>query len=113
MNYVSTRGAAPPAGFADVLLGALAPDGGLYLPHAWPRADTEALAPVAGSTYQHVALSILQQFAGDCFRAEELREDIAAACASFDHPEIVPLVELERDLYLLELFHGPTLAFKD
>jgi threonine synthase len=113
MNYISTRGVVTPANFADVLVGALAPDGGLCLPHAWPRADSKTLALLAGSTYQHVAVSILQKFTGDCFLMEELREDVAAAYASFDHPEIAPLVELEPGLYLLELFHGPTLAFKD
>jgi threonine synthase len=113
LNYISTRGTSAPAGFADILLGALAPDGGLYLPQSWLGADPEALTPPAGSAYTDIALSILQLFAGEGFLADELRKDITAACASFDHLEIAPLVELEPGLYLLELFHGPTLAFKD
>jgi len=111
LKYVSTRGAAASTGFADVLLGALAADGGLYLPDRWPSTNYEELGPF--SRYQDVALSILEFFVGDCFSAQELREDIAAAYASFDHPDVAPLVALEPGLYLLELFHGPTLAFKD
>jgi threonine synthase len=111
LKYISTRGGAPPADFAKVLLGALAPDGGLYLPQSWPRADGEIVSVDAG--YQDVALSILQPFTGGTFTSQQLREDVSAAYSQFDHPDIAPLVELERGLYLLELFHGPTLAFKD
>lgn len=106
MNYISTRRRASSANFSEVLLGSLASDAGLYLPESWPR----IAAPAAG--YQDVAHSILQPFAGD-LSAPHLLDDIAAAYAAFDHPEIAPLVELESGLYLLELFHGPTLAFKD
>ena len=108
MNYISTRCAKPPAGFADVLLGALASDGGLYLPEKWLPA-----APNTSALYGDVALSILQPFATAALSSDHLREDIAAAYASFSHPDIAPLVELKPGLYLLELFHGPTLAFKD
>ncbi|HLY05607.1 MAG TPA: threonine synthase [Rhizomicrobium sp.] len=108
MNYISTRGAAPAVGFADMLLGALASDGGLYLPENWPTA-----VPLVSRHYQDVARSILQPFATAALLPEDLREDVAAAHASFDHADIAPLVELEPGLCLLELFHGPTLAFKD
>jgi threonine synthase len=108
LNYISTRGAASPTSFGDMLLGSLASDGGLYLPQSWPRANADALAP----DYQNVALAILQPFVDD-ISAQYLHEDIAAAYSTFDHPDVAPLVELETGLYLLELFHGPTLAFKD
>jgi len=113
MNYVSTRGAAPPIGFADVLLGALAPDGGLWMPALWPRFSAQEIEAFSLNSYAEVAQAVLANFAGPCFGDEDLRTDIAAAYASFDHPDIAPLVELEPGLYLLELFHGPTLAFKD
>jgi threonine synthase len=108
VNYISTRGAASPTTFANVLLGSLAIDGGLYLPQSWPHATAEAL-PL---DYQRVVFSILQPFVGD-LSAQYLRADIAAAYSTFDRSDIAPLVELETGLYLLELFHGPTLAFKD
>lgn len=108
MNYISTRGRAAAVGFADVLLGSLASDGGLYVPEAWPQVDAEALPEF----YHEVVLSILRPFL-DGYSPAALREDVAAAYGSFDHREIAPLVELEPGLYLLELFHGPTLAFKD
>src|SRR5579862_4467234 len=108
MNYINTRGGTPADSFADVLLGGLAGGGGLYLPETWPR------APFGTSMrYQDVALSILQPFASTAVSPDDLNSDIAAAYDSFDHPDIAPLVELEPGLYLLELFHGPTLAFKD
>jgi threonine synthase len=106
MKYVSTRGLAPECGFADVLLSGLAPDGGLYMPRVWPRAGA---VPVA---YVDAAFEILRPLA-DSFSDEELREDIHAAYATFDDPRIAPLVEIAPNRYLLELFHGPTLAFKD
>src|SRR5579871_4617569 len=111
MNYISTRGGASPAGFADVLLGALAPDGGLYLPDTWPRAHDFGFS--SEDRYQDVACTILQAFAAEATSASDLRDDIAAAYDSFAHPDVAPLVELEPGLHLLELFHGPTLAFKD
>jgi threonine synthase len=106
MKYISTRGAASAVSFADVLLGSLARDGGLYLPESWPRTGTQT------TDYQDVAFSTLRLFVGNDSK-QHLNEDIAAAYASFDHPDIAPLVELQPGLYLLELFHGPTLAFKD
>lgn len=106
MRYISTRGRTSAASFADVLLGSLAGDGGLYMPEAWPRAVGQ------GADYQGVARSILSGFV-DRASARHLQTDIANAYATFDQPDIAPLVELEPGLYLLELFHGPTLAFKD
>lgn len=109
-RFISTRGHAPETGFAEILLAGLAPDGGLYLPAAWPRVD---LAAMAGASYAEAAYAILSQFAGASFSEAELRQDIAAAYADFDAPDIAPLTEIGQDEYLLELFHGPTLAFKD
>jgi threonine synthase len=109
-HFISTRGQAPEAGFAEILLAGLAPDGGLYLPAAWPRID---LAAIKDASYADAAYAILSQFAGASFSEAELRRDIADAYADFDAPDIAPLVEIGKDEYLLELFHGPTLAFKD
>jgi threonine synthase len=109
MQFISTRGAAPPASFSDVLLAGLAPDGGLYLPNGWPRI-TDGLA---GLTYQDAAIRILSEFTQGSFSDAELRAAVEAAYAGFDRPAIAPLSEIGDGRYLLELFHGPTLAFKD
>ena len=113
MRYVSTRGQSPPQSFGDILLAGLAPDGGLYAPEAWPNVDAAETASFAGMPYQEAAFRILKRFTGDAFSDSEFRDDIGSAYASFDSEEIVPLVELAPGRYLLELFHGPTLAFKD
>lgn len=109
MMFISTRGQAAPASFSDVLLAGLAPDGGLYLPQAWPQVG----GGFKGLRYQDVAFRILSEFTRGSFSDAELREAIEAAYADFDAPQIAPLVEIGPDRYLLELFHGPTLAFKD
>lgn len=112
-TFISTRGQAPAASFADVLLAGLAPDGGLYLPQAWPQFSDAELAAFAGLSFQEAAYRVLSRFTGPSFTEAELREAIAAAYSDFDAPEIAPLVEIGQGKYLLELFHGPTLAFKD
>jgi threonine synthase len=112
-TFLSTRGQAPAASFADVLLAGLAPDGGLYLPQAWPQFSDADLAAFRDIPYQDAAYRVLSRFTGPSFTEAELREAIAAAYAGFDAPEIAPLVEIGKNKYLLELFHGPTLAFKD
>src|SRR3954470_723272 len=109
MMFISTRGQAAPASFSEVLLAGLAPDGGLYLPQAWPQVT----GSFAGLRYQDAAFRILSEFTRGSFSDTELREAIDAAYADFDAPDIAPLVEIGPDRYLLELFHGPTLAFKD
>jgi len=111
--YISTRGSAPRQSFSDILLSGLAPDGGLYMPEAWPQVDPSELAYFKNASYEAAAFNILSLFAGQSFSDAELKADIAAAYASFDTPDIAPLVEIGPDLHLLELFHGPTLAFKD
>ena len=112
-TFISTRGQASAASFADVLLAGLAPDGGLYLPQSWPQFSDAELAAFAGISYQEAAYRVLSRFTGPSFTETELREAIAAAYADFDAPKIAPLVEIASNKYLLELFHGPTLAFKD
>jgi len=113
MRYVSTRGGAPEAGFVDILLAGLAPDGGLYLPAAWPAFSPDEIAAFAGRPYPEVAADILGRFAGDEIDPETLNRICARAYAGFSHPAVAPLVQLAPDRFLLELFRGPTLAFKD
>jgi threonine synthase len=111
VKYVSTRGQAPVLDFADVLLAGLASDGGLYVPEAWPElpADWDVPRP-----YVDVAADVLWPYVeGSTLARAELDEMVAAAYATFDHPDVCPLVEIEPGLYVVELFHGPTLAFKD
>ncbi|GAA0531453.1 threonine synthase [Rhizomicrobium palustre] len=113
MRYISTRGQSPAISFADMLLAGLAPDGGLYLPETWPSFTPAEIAAFKGKPYTDVAEAVLGKLIGDSFTPEELRADIAAAYASFDFPAIAPLSEIGRGRYLMELYHGPTLAFKD
>jgi threonine synthase len=112
-QFISTRGEAPQASFADVLLAGLAPDGGLYMPAAWPHFSAAEIAAFKGKRYQDVAYEILSRFVGESFSAAELKEDIEAAYAGFERPDIAPLSPMSGNRYLLELFHGPTFAFKD
>jgi threonine synthase len=113
MQFISTRGQAPQTSFADVLLAGLAPDGGLYLPASWPQFTAGEIAAFKGARYQDVAFQILSRFTAGSFSDGELREAIEAAYSDFDAPDIAPVVEIGDGQYLLELFHGPTLAFKD
>jgi threonine synthase len=113
MMFISTRGQARPASFSDVLLAGLAPDGGLYLPESWPQFSAAEISAFKGMRYQDVAFTVLSKFTAGSFSDDELRAAIEAAYADFDAPEIAPLVEIGEGRYLLELFHGPTLAFKD
>ncbi|MDJ0769371.1 MAG: threonine synthase [Ilumatobacter sp.] len=109
MRYVSTRGAAPELGFADVLLAGLAGDGGLYVPAATP-----ALPGLTGvHDYADVAAAVVAPFVGDDIDADTLTRLCHEAYATFRHPAVVPLVQIDDRHWLLELFHGPTLAFKD
>jgi threonine synthase len=108
MKYVSTRGAAPILGFADVVLAGLANDGGLYVPEAWPT-----LGPVTSGSYAELAASVFVPYVGaDIDNATMLRL-CNTAYSTFRHPDVVPIVPLEEGHHLMELFHGPTLAFKD
>jgi threonine synthase len=113
MRYVSTRGQTPPQTFDDVLLAGLAPDGGLFLPATWPQLSEAEIAGFAKARYADVALHILSRFTGNAFSEADLRADIEEAYATFETPEVAPLSDLGGGRHLLELFHGPTLAFKD
>jgi len=113
LDYVSTRGEAPTLAFDDVLLTGLARDGGLYVPAAWPRLEADELEAMNGLGYAELAARIMAPFARPAFDEAELFEIAADAYGGFDHPEVAPLKRLGADDWLLELFHGPTLAFKD
>ena len=108
-RYVSTRGAAPELGFTEVLLAGLANDGGLYVPQDWPMLP----ARVPGSTYAQRAAQIMQLFVGDDIAPATVQRLCDEAYATFAHPAVVPLVQLHHEHFVQELFHGPTLAFKD
>jgi threonine synthase len=111
VKYVSTRGAAPVLGFGDVLLAGLAADGGLYVPEEWPRLDPGVWAE--GRRYQDLAVDVMAPFVEGDLDPDELAGLVEDAYAGFDDPEVTPLRELADGVWLLELFHGPTLAFKD
>jgi threonine synthase len=113
VNYVSTRGAVPALGFDDVLLGGLAHDGGLYVPAEWPQWDSAALRALAGLDYAELAFRVTRPFLGGAIAEDDYARLVRDTYAAFDHPEVAPMAALGRDEWLLELFHGPTLAFKD
>jgi threonine synthase len=113
VKYISTRGEAPVLEFSDVLLQGLARDGGLYLPETWPRFDAKTIASFAGKSYEDVAFEVISPFIGDAIQADVLKAMIADAYGSFRHPAVTPLVQTGPNTFILELFHGPTLAFKD
>ena len=113
MKYVSTRGSAPALDFAGVTLAGLASDGGLYVPESWPQFSTEEIAAMRGLPYAELAARVMAPFVGDCLTPERLRELTGKAYGRFAHKAVTPLVQLDEQQWLLELFHGPTLAFKD
>lgn len=113
MNYISTRGKAPVLKFDDALLAGLAEDGGLYVPESWPKLRAEDFAALQGVSYTEAAVQIMQPFVGRELPEKDFISAVESAYAVFENGDPAPLVELEEDLYLLELFHGPTLAFKD
>ena len=113
MRYVSTRGEAPPLGFMDVTLAGLARDGGLYVPENWPRLSAETIATFAGKPYAEVAVEVIRPFVGDTISEAELSRLAREAYGTFRHPAVVPVAQFGAGTFLLELFHGPTLAFKD
>jgi threonine synthase len=113
VKYVSTRGEAPVLGFEDVLLTGLARDGGLYVPETWPRLTPAEIAGMAASSYEDVALRVMRPFIGGEIPEAELVAMIGEAYASFSHRAVAPLVQTAPNQWILELFHGPTLAFKD
>ena len=113
MRYVSTRGSAPSLDFREVTLAGLAPDGGLYVPETWPRWSSDDIAALAGLSYAETAARVLAPFVGDAIPPADLLALCEQAYGRFAHAAVTPLVQLDHDQWLLELFHGPTLAFKD
>jgi threonine synthase len=113
MRYVSTRGTAPALDFVAVMLAGLAHDGGLYVPESWPALDAEAIAGLAGRPYAEVAVEVMAPFIGDSLPRADLARMAREAYDSFRHPAVAPLAQLGPNLFALELFYGPTLAFKD
>ncbi|AQT05684.1 threonine synthase [Acetobacter persici] len=113
MRYISTRGKAPALSFSDVLLTGLAEDGGLYLPETWPSFSLSEWQAMRGLPYPELAARIMRPFVGEDIDPGTLRALCEKAYAGFDHPAIVPLTQVENGLFVQELFHGPTLAFKD
>ncbi|NKX43686.1 threonine synthase [Roseicyclus persicicus] len=113
MRYISTRGRAPELSFEDTMLTGLARDGGLYVPAELPRMTEAEIAALAGVSYEEAAFRVMRPFLGDAFADDEFRGIIARAYAGFGHAARAPLKQLQDNHFLLELFHGPTLAFKD
>ena len=113
MKYVSTRGKAPVLSFDDVLLTGLARDGGLYLPEAWPQFSANQIRAMQGKSYVEVAREVMTPFVSDVIPEADFAEIVEKAYARFEHPAIAPMKQLDGNLWLMELFHGPTLAFKD
>lgn len=113
MRYISTRGQAPALDFREVTLAGLAGDGGLYVPEAWPVLSKDEIAALSGLSYADTAFEICRRFTAGSVDDADLRRLIGEAYASFSHAAVTPLVQLDERNFLLELFHGPTLAFKD
>jgi threonine synthase len=113
MRYISTRGQAPSLSFEEAMLTGLARDGGLYVPETVPTLSHAEIAAMAGLTYEEVAFRVMRPYLGETFDDATFRRLIAQAYAGFGHAARAPLVQLAPNHFLLELFHGPTLAFKD
>ncbi len=113
MRYISTRGTAPVLSFEEAMLTGLARDGGLYVPESWPELSRAEIAGFAGLSYPEIALRVMTPFIGDTFSQDEFRGIIDRAYSSFFHQAICPVNQIGHNHFLLELFHGPTLAFKD
>ena len=113
MNYISTRGAAPVLNFGEAMMTGLARDGGLYVPEAVPVMAKADIAALAGQSYEEIAFRVMWPYLGGLFSEAEFRGLIEKAYTGFGHAARAPLVQLAPNHFLLELFHGPTLAFKD
>ncbi|MEM9049410.1 MAG: threonine synthase [Pseudomonadota bacterium] len=113
MRYVSTRGEAPVLGFLDCMLTGLARDGGLYVPETWPQREAAFFRSLRGVSYEEAACAVMRPFLGEAFSDADLAGAVARAYAGFEHAARCPLVQIGANDWLLELHHGPTLAFKD
>ncbi len=113
VQYVSTRGKAPALTFDEVLLAGLARDGGLYLPESWPQFSAEDIRSLRGLSYADLAVKVMYPFVEGCIPEEDFNALVQDTYKDFDHPAVAPLKQLDTDQWVMELFHGPTLAFKD
>ena len=113
MKYISTRGVAPELDFDDVLITGLARDGGLYLPKEWPKFSKNELESMRGLSYADLSIQVMKPFIGNSISSDDFDTLVRDTYDKFGHPAVAPLKQLEDNLWLLELFHGPTLAFKD
>ncbi|RFC68837.1 MULTISPECIES: threonine synthase [Mesorhizobium] len=113
MRYVSTRGEAPALGFADTMMTGLARDGGLYVPESWPHFSADAIRKMRGKPYADLAVELLTPFLNAEIKARDFERIVREAYATFRHPAVCPIVQTRPNEFILELFHGPTLAFKD
>ena len=113
MKYISTRGGGEPKSFEEVVLTGLAPDGGLYVPQELPKFSQEEIASWAGLSYQDLALKIITPFVDGAIPHDDLKQLIDKSYSTFRHGGIAPLIQTGRNEWIMELFHGPTLAFKD
>eukprot|EP00095_Tigriopus_kingsejongensis_P006242 maker-scaffold2954_size11049-snap-gene-0.3 protein:Tk06242 transcript:maker-scaffold2954_size11049-snap-gene-0.3-mRNA-1 annotation:"threonine synthase" len=113
VKYVSTRGSAPTLDFCQVVTTGLATDGGLYVPERWPKVTTAEMSAWKELSYPQLVVEVMAKFVGDTISRDELLQMAERAYSSFTHPATAPLVQLEDKLWVMELFHGPTLAFKD
>ena len=113
MKYISTRSGAPDLEFEDVLLAGLARDGGLYVPETWPQFSEKNIRDLRGLNYAELAVKIMLPFLGGTIPEEDFREMVEESYAGFDHPAVAPIKQLGPNQWVVELFPGPTLAFKD
>ncbi len=113
MRYISTRGDAPVVEFEEVMLTGLARDGGLYLPEHWPHFSTPELHAMRGESYADLAATVMRPFLGASPAAQRFHDLMSRAYGGFGHSAVTPLKQLDHELWVMELFHGPTLAFKD
>ncbi|QYM72651.1 threonine synthase [Pseudochrobactrum sp. Wa41.01b-1] len=113
MKYISTRGEAPVLGFSDALLAGLARDGGLYLPETYPQFSSDDIRKLRGKSYVEIALAVLTPFVNGEIPDAEFEKMVRESYGSFRHDAVCPLVQTGANEFVLELFHGPTLAFKD
>ena len=113
MKYISTRGGCSPQNFEQVLLTGLAPDGGLFIPETLPTVSVEQIKAMGSLSYADLALDLVTPFVDGEIPTSDLKTIIDRSYEAFDHPEVAPMTQLSEREYLLELYHGPTLAFKD
>jgi threonine synthase len=113
IKYISTRGNAPKLSFKDVIFEGLASDGGLYIPESWPSLSKDMIDSFSSMTYQEIAYEVISPYIDSSLTEKNLKDIIDKSYACFDNPEITPLKKLNNEHYLLELYHGPTYAFKD